>query len=241
MQWEVDAKAAKRLADDRRRRQDAATSSSSPPTPTAKAKRSPGTCCEILEGKKVLKGKPIERVVFNAVTKEAILEAMRNPARDRRRRWSTPTAPAARSTISSASTSRPCCGASCPARKSAGRVQSVALRIVCDRELEIEKFVAREYWSILAHLKTAADAPFTARLVGADGTKIQRLDVGTADEAKAFQDGARRGEIPCRRDRVQARQAAPLPAVHHLDAAAGSLAQARPRAGPHDAARPAAL
>jgi DNA topoisomerase-1 len=73
-----------------------------------------------------------------------------------------------------------------PGARSAGRVQSVALRIVCDRELEIEKFVAREYWSILAHLKTRADAPFAARLVGADGKKIARLDVGSGAEAEAF-------------------------------------------------------
>jgi DNA topoisomerase-1 len=60
------------------------------------------------------------------------------------------------------------------------------LRIVCDRELEIEKFVAREYWSIIAHLLTEAKAPFTARLVGADGKKINRLDIGSGAEAEAF-------------------------------------------------------
>jgi DNA topoisomerase-1 len=73
-----------------------------------------------------------------------------------------------------------------PGARSAGRVQSVALRIVCDRELEIEKFVSREYWSILAHLRTLANAPFTARLVGADGKKITRLDIGSGAEAEAF-------------------------------------------------------
>jgi DNA topoisomerase-1 len=65
-------------------------------------------------------------------------------------------------------------------------VQSVALRIICDRELEIERFVPREYWSIVAHLLTEAKAPFTARLVGADGKKINRLDVGSGAEAEAF-------------------------------------------------------
>jgi DNA topoisomerase I len=73
-----------------------------------------------------------------------------------------------------------------PGARSAGRVQSVALRIICDRELEIERFVPREYWSIVAHLRTEADAPFTARLVGADGKKINRLDVGSGAEAEAF-------------------------------------------------------
>ena len=73
-----------------------------------------------------------------------------------------------------------------PGARSAGRVQSVALRLVCDRELEIEAFVPREYWSIVAHLKTAAGAPFIARLVGADGKKITRLDIGAGAEAAAF-------------------------------------------------------
>ncbi len=65
-------------------------------------------------------------------------------------------------------------------------MQSVALRLVCDREREIESFVTREYWSLAAHLKTPRQAPFEARLVGADGKKITRLDIGTGAEAAAF-------------------------------------------------------
>ena len=59
-----------------------------------------------------------------------------------------------------------------PGARSAGRVQSVALRLVCDRELEIEKFVPREYWSLVATLATPRGDAFEARLVGADGKKI---------------------------------------------------------------------
>src|SRR5689334_24067041 len=73
-----------------------------------------------------------------------------------------------------------------PGARSAGRVQSVALRLVCERELEIEKFVSREYWSLVALLATPRDETFEARLVGADGKKIQRLDIGTGAEAEAF-------------------------------------------------------
>ena len=73
-----------------------------------------------------------------------------------------------------------------PGARSAGRVQSVALRLVCDRELEIEKFVAREYWSLVATLATPRNETFEARLVGADGKKIQRLDIGSGAEAEAF-------------------------------------------------------
>jgi DNA topoisomerase-1 len=65
-------------------------------------------------------------------------------------------------------------------------VQSVALRLVCDRELEIEKFVPREYWSLVATLATPRGDTFDARLVGADGQKIQRLDIGSGAEADAF-------------------------------------------------------
>jgi DNA topoisomerase-1 len=65
-------------------------------------------------------------------------------------------------------------------------VQSVALRLVCDRELEIEKFVAKEYWSILAKLATPRNEMFEARLVGADSQKIQRLDIGSGAEAEAL-------------------------------------------------------
>jgi DNA topoisomerase-1 len=73
-----------------------------------------------------------------------------------------------------------------PGARSAGRVQSVALRLVCDRELEIEKFVAQEYWSLIATLATKDGGVFDARLVGADGKKIQRLDIGKGDDAEAF-------------------------------------------------------
>ncbi|HTP91829.1 MAG TPA: type I DNA topoisomerase, partial [Xanthobacteraceae bacterium] len=73
-----------------------------------------------------------------------------------------------------------------PGARSAGRVQSVALRLVCDRELEIEKFVRREYWSLVATLATPRQETFEARLVGADGKKLQRLDIGSGAEAEAF-------------------------------------------------------
>src|SRR5215468_1212442 len=73
-----------------------------------------------------------------------------------------------------------------PGARSAGRVQSVALRLVCDRELEIEKFVPREYWSLVATLTTPRGEAFEARLVGADGKKIQRLDIGSGAEAEDF-------------------------------------------------------
>ncbi len=143
---------------------------------------------EILRGKKVLKDKKIERVVFNAITKSAILDAMQNP---REIDDALVDAYLARRALDYlvGFTLSPVLWRKLPGARSAGRVQSVALRLVCDRELEIEKFVRQEYWSLAAHLLTAQKAPFIARLVGADGRKITRLDIGTEAEARAFEAG----------------------------------------------------
>jgi DNA topoisomerase IA len=93
---------------------------------------------------------------------------------------------AGRSTISSAFNLSPVLWRKLPGARSAGRVQSVALRLVVEREMEIERFKPREYWSIVATLATENGGVFEARLVGADGKRIQRLDVGNAEEAAAF-------------------------------------------------------
>ncbi|ARN80606.1 type I DNA topoisomerase [Methylocystis bryophila] len=140
---------------------------------------------DILSKKRALKDKQIERVVFNAVTKDAILEAMAHP---RQIDQALVDAYLARRALDYlvGFTLSPVLWRKLPGARSAGRVQSVALRLVCDRELEIEKFVAREYWSLVAHLKTQACEPFLARLVGADGKKIARLDIGAGEEAEAF-------------------------------------------------------
>ena len=87
-------------------------------------------------------------------------------ARRSMRRWWRPISPAGRSTISSASRSRPVLWRKLPGARSAGRVQSVALRLVCDREAEIEAFKTEEYWTIEALLATAKGEEFAARLIG---------------------------------------------------------------------------
>jgi len=140
---------------------------------------------DILNKKRALKDKKIERVVFNAVTKDAIKDAMAHP---RQIDQALVDAYLARRALDYlvGFTLSPVLWRKLPGARSAGRVQSVALRLVCDRELEIEKFVPREYWSLVAHLKTKAGEPFTARLVGADGKKISRLDIGAGQEAEDF-------------------------------------------------------
>ncbi|WP_395666970.1 type I DNA topoisomerase [Methylocella sp.] len=140
---------------------------------------------EVLKAKKVLKDKPVERVVFNAITKAAVLDAMKHPREIDAALVDAYLARRALDYLVGFNLS-PVLWRKLPGARSAGRVQSVALRLVCDRELEIESFVRREYWSILAHLRTERDAPFAARLVGADGRKISRLDVGDEAGAMAF-------------------------------------------------------
>ena len=73
-----------------------------------------------------------------------------------------------------------------PGARSAGRVQSVALRLVCDREAEIEAFRTDEYWTIEAVMATAKGEEFPARLNAIDGTTLKKLDIKKGDEANAI-------------------------------------------------------
>ena len=178
---------------------------------------------EVLNEKKALKGQKVERVVFNAITKQSVTEAMKHP-----REIDTALVDAylARRALDYlvGFTLSPVLWRKLPGARSAGRVQSVALRLVCDRELEIEKFVAKEYWSIVAKLQTPRDDSFEARLVGADGQKIQRLDIGSGAQAEDFKRDLEGATFTVAVGRGQARAAQSAAALHHLDHAAGSVA-----------------
>jgi len=184
MVWELDAKGSKRVTEIAQAVKDAdkvilATD------PDREGEAISWHLIEILNKKKALKDKKIERVVFNAITKDAVREAMAHP---RQIDQALVDAYLARRALDYlvGFTLSPVLWRKLPGARSAGRVQSVALRLVCDRELEIEKFVPQEYWSLVAHLKTKAGEPFVARLVGADGRKITRLDIGKGAEAEDF-------------------------------------------------------
>jgi DNA topoisomerase-1 len=184
MKWESDAKSAKRIS----AIADAVKSADKvilATDPDREGEAISWHLLDILRKKKALNGKSVERVVFNAVTKDAIKEAMAHP---RQIDQALVDAYLARRALDYlvGFTLSPVLWRKLPGARSAGRVQSVALRLVCDRELEIEKFVSREYWSLIAHLETKAGDPFTARLVGADGKKIARLDIGSGQEAEDF-------------------------------------------------------
>ncbi len=130
---------------------------------------------------------PVERVVFNAITKTAVLDAMKNP-----RDVDMPLVEAylARRALDYlvGFNLSPVLWRKLPGSRSAGRVQSVALRIVCERETEIEQFKPREYWSARARFATPEGADFEARLTTLDGKKLERFDLATeADAAKAVE------------------------------------------------------
>jgi DNA topoisomerase-1 len=140
---------------------------------------------EVLRQKKLLKDKPVERVVFNAITKKSVLEAMENP-----RQLDVPLVDAylARRALDYlvGFTLSPVLWRKLPGARSAGRVQSVALRLICDREQEIEAFKPVEYWSITTILANQAAQKFEARVVEYEGKKIQRHDIGNEAQATAI-------------------------------------------------------
>jgi DNA topoisomerase-1 len=137
----------------------------------------------ILQDRKVLKkGLPVERVTFNAVTKQSVLDAFKTP-----RSIDDPLVESylARRALDYlvGFTLSPVLWRKLPGARSAGRVQSVALRLVCDREAEIEAFKTQEYWSIEALLATPKGEEFGARLTAIAGKRLDRLDI--KDEASA--------------------------------------------------------
>jgi DNA topoisomerase I len=140
----------------------------------------------ILEDKKALKkGVPVERVTFNAVTKQSVLEAFKAP-----RAIDAPLVEAylARRALDYlvGFTLSPVLWRKLPGARSAGRVQSVALRLVCDREAEIEAFKSEEYWTIEALLTTARTEDVRARLTTIAGRRLDRLDIKDAATAHAI-------------------------------------------------------
>src|SRR5437588_8315848 len=202
MVWQVDPKAQKRLNDIARAVKDAdklilATD------PDREGEAISWHVLQVLKEKKALTSQPIERVVFNAITKKAVTEAMAHP---RKIDQALVDAYLARRALDYlvGFTLSPVLWRKLPGARSAGRVQSVALRLVADRELEIEKFVRKEYWSLVATLATPRRETFEARLVGADGKKLQRLDIGSGAEAQAF-----RRELETARFSVAAVEAKP--------------------------------
>ncbi|GAA0624712.1 type I DNA topoisomerase [Brevundimonas kwangchunensis] len=190
MSWEVDAKASKRLSEiaEIAKKSDRIILATDP---DREGEAISWHVLEILTKKKAVKDATVQRVTFNAITKSAVLEAMAAP---RDIDMELVEAYLARRALDYlvGFTLSPVLWRKLPGARSAGRVQSVALRIVVDREMEIEKFKAQEYWSVEADL--AADSPpFVARLVKHAGKRVQRLDIVSEAMASAARDAINAG------------------------------------------------
>ncbi|KAB2655964.1 type I DNA topoisomerase [Brucella tritici] len=184
MSWEVDSNSSKRLADIVKALKDSdgiilATD------PDREGEAISWHVLEVLNQKKALKGKTVKRVAFNAITKKAVLDAIANP-----RDIDEPLVDAylARRALDYlvGFTLSPVLWRKLPGARSAGRVQSVALRLVADRESEIERFIREEYWNIAALLKTPRNDSFTARLTAVDSKKLGKLDIKNGEQATAI-------------------------------------------------------
>ena len=180
MSWEVDAKASKRLSEIAEAAK-AADRIILATDPDREGEAISWHVLDVLQQKRVVKDKPVERVVFNAITRSAVTEAMKAP---RQIDMELVKAYLARRALDYlvGFTLSPVLWRKLPGARSAGRVQSVSLRLVVDREIEIERFITREYWTVEADM-TSAGAPFTARLAIHEGRKLSKFDLG--DEAAA--------------------------------------------------------
>ncbi|AQX28050.1 MULTISPECIES: type I DNA topoisomerase [unclassified Bartonella] len=181
MKWDIDAASAKRLNEIAKAIKEAdnlilATD------PDREGEAISWHILDILKQKKVLNNKPIKRVVFNAITKKSVLDAMKNP---RDIDTSLVDAYLARRALDYlvGFTLSPVLWRKLPGARSAGRVQSVALRIICNRESEIEQFIKEDYWSITTYLKTPQDNIFHARLTEFNHKKLGKLDIRSQEQA----------------------------------------------------------
>ncbi|MFN7270064.1 MAG: type I DNA topoisomerase [Cereibacter sp.] len=131
----------------------------------------------------IRKGKQVSRVTFNAITKSAVTQAMKQP---RQVDQALVDAYLARRALDYlvGFTLSPVLWRKLPGAKSAGRVQSVCLRLIVDREMEIEAFRAREYWTVAANLVTPRGQEFEARLTVLGGRKLDKYDIPTATAAE---------------------------------------------------------
>ena len=192
MKWEVDSASKKRLTDITRAVKESdelilATD------PDREGEAISWHVLEVLKQKKALKDKPVKRVVFNAITKSAVLDAMANP-----RDLDVPLVDAylARRALDYlvGFTLSPVLWRKLPGSRSAGRVQSVALRLVCERETEIEKFKPQEYWSVISQFEKDGKA-FDARLYAVDGNKVDKHDIKTQADAEGIKAAIEAGSI----------------------------------------------
>jgi len=138
---------------------------------------------KVLEDRNVLKEQPVKRVVFNEITKSAIQAAFEHPRELDHELIDAYMARRALDYLVGFNLS-PVLWRKLPGSRSAGRVQSVALRLICERELEIEMFRPEEYWTIEAAFETPAGKPFKANLTHLGGNKLEKFSIPSEQAAK---------------------------------------------------------
>jgi DNA topoisomerase-1 len=185
MSWEMDSKSSKRLNDIA-----AALKSADKlilaTDPDREGEAISWHVLEALNRKGALKDKEIERVVFNAITKSAVVNAIQHPRQIDDALVEAYLARRALDYLVGFNLS-PVLWRKLPGARSAGRVQSVALRLICDRELEIEAFVRQEYWTIEAVMNTGEGDQFSARLQAVAGNRLGKMDIPDEASARAIE------------------------------------------------------
>ncbi len=164
---------------------------------------------DVLAQRKALNGVEVKRIVFHEITKDAVLEALAHPLDVNQELVDAYLARRALDYLVGFTLS-PVLWRKLPGSRSAGRVQSVALRLVCEREAEIEVFRADEYWTIDGSFTTAAGAPYSAQLTHLDGKKLGKL--GLPDKQAADQAVAKVSAANFQIDKVERKQARRNPA-----------------------------
>tara|TARA_R110001583_G_scaffold195345_1_gene372020 strand:+ start:5539 stop:8199 length:2661 start_codon:yes stop_codon:yes gene_type:complete len=137
---------------------------------------------EVLEQKKLLRGREVHRVVFHEITKKAVTDAIANPRALNQELVDAYLARRALDYLVGFNLS-PVLWRKLPGSRSAGRVQSVALRLICEREIDIEAFRPDEYWSLEANFGIP-EGKFSARLTHLDGKKLDKLAIGNEGDAQ---------------------------------------------------------
>jgi DNA topoisomerase-1 len=165
---------------------------------------------QILAEKNVLQGKEVKRIVFHEITKGAIQNAIQNPREINKELVSAYLARRALDYLVGFTLS-PVLWRKLPGARSAGRVQSVALRLIVDREREIESFITQEYWSIEADMLNTANQGYKARLTYLDGKKLDKLDLKSKDQAQVACDAIRSRQFSI--DSVEKKQVKRNPAA----------------------------
>jgi DNA topoisomerase-1 len=181
MSWEVDARSKKHL-DAIAQALRGATDLYLATDPDREGEAISWHVCEVLRQRKALNGVGIRRVVFNEITRSAIEGAFGHPRELDEELISAYLARRALDYLVGFTLS-PVLWRKLPGSRSAGRVQSVALRLVCERETEIESFRSQEYWSVNGLFRTARGGTFGARLTHLDGDKLDKMSLGNAEAA----------------------------------------------------------